>query len=1041
MRPLQGERRCAYLIFLALLCACAGPDPRAPDDDGSSPSVAAHALPASASSEQAFADFDRWLRGRGAVARRGRASDEAQRGVQLAVRRKAALQALTHADPEAAVARALPSEVVSALPPEVARHVEQPLDARGDFMVRAMVPRTAGPRQAPTHMMERFVVVDGTTYPAMVFGRRLAMPSKYDIPLHGFVLDGMAALSALPARVIARDGDAVIANVGGVEQTLASVGVFDDFVNRQMTLEAMPGPRSSDAGRSAEASSWTRGPKRLLYMRVDFSDMPGEPMTLEQARASLDETSAFVSENSAGTTWLSDAIITPVLRLPQTAAFYAYDSSRSFTLLDDARAAALAAGYDTNEYDFDMVAFGNLGYPWGGYAFVGARGAWLQNEFNLRVTGHELGHNYGVWHANYWSSSDYTPFGPGQSWEYGNPFDLMGGGHSAAHHFDVPHKVDLGWLTSAEVPVVTDSGTYRIFAHDLPGARGVLGVQIPRDPGRSLYLEYRARTEEEPPLQDGIMAVWSDPYWNALIDSTPSDNNAQNAVLALGRTMFDPLLGTYITPQSKAWVAGQPALDVVLQRGPFPDNRAPTLSVVTSDTVVPPAGTVSFSATAVDADGDPLSYFWDFGDGRAGASVDTVSRVFPDAGIFVTRLEVSDTKGGRASRNILIRVGDTPYQGSITGVVSNDSGTPLEGVPVHQDWGASSTDSDGRYYLSVWAGTHRVSASSGAASFTPHERVIEVAGGQHIVGADFQSSPTSMRIDAASHAPYVDASQLTWQADLGFADGLTVDRGPIDIEGTHDDRLYQTERYAVSSYAVPIANGSYTVKLHFAETYDGIGAPGQRVFAASVEASDLGSIDVFARTGARNRALVVQTNVKVEDGVLDVRFTPIIQNTLINAIEVAPADKPEPIRVECGGDAPYRDVAGQTWESDRGHPDGHAFDRGSVPIEWTDDDRLFQTERYAVSSYSFAVPNGLYQTTLHFAETYEGITGPGQRIFHAAVNGAVVFDIDPFAWTGGLRRPTSTTWTTNVSDGVLHITFTPVVQNTLVNAIEIVPAY
>src|SRR5262245_28309159 len=60
--------------------------------------------------------------------------------------------------------------------------------------------------------------------------------------------------------------------------------------------------------------------------------------------------------------------------------------------------------------------------------------------------------------------------------------------------------------------------------------------------------------------------------------------------------------------------------------------------------------------------------------------------------------------------------------------------------------------------------------------------------------------------------------------DGGFEGGETIDR-PEDmkIENTKDPDLYRTERYSMDSFWWKLPNGKYIVKLHFAETYDGIG--------------------------------------------------------------------------------------------------------------------------------------------------------------------------------------------------------------------------
>ena len=58
-----------------------------------------------------------------------------------------------------------------------------------------------------------------------------------------------------------------------------------------------------------------------------------------------------------------------------------------------------------------------------------------------------------------------------------------------------------------------------------------------------------------------------------------------------------------------------------------------------------------------------------------------------------------------------------------------------------------------------------------------------------------------------------------WLADTGFNTGKLATLGTVNIQGTSDDLLYQTQRYDKSRnpelvYSFPVANGGYTVNLH-----------------------------------------------------------------------------------------------------------------------------------------------------------------------------------------------------------------------------------
>lgn len=150
------------------------------------------------------------------------------------------------------------------------------------------------------------------------------------------------------------------------------------------------------------------------------------------------------------------------------------------------------------------------------------------------------------------------------------------------------------------------------------------------------------------------------------------------------------------------------------------------------------------------------------------------------------------------------------------------------------------------------------------------------------VGESGPITPISvpLRVDSAG------STMGTWNSDTGFVDGSTVDRGTIEISNTTEPFIYQTERWGLTGYRFPIANGNYIVKLHFAETSPVITATGQRVFSVDVEGNLIANLDVFAETGGRNRAFIKEIPVSVSDGMLNITFTKQVQEPMINGIEI-----------------------------------------------------------------------------------------------------------------------------------------------------------
>lgn len=151
------------------------------------------------------------------------------------------------------------------------------------------------------------------------------------------------------------------------------------------------------------------------------------------------------------------------------------------------------------------------------------------------------------------------------------------------------------------------------------------------------------------------------------------------------------------------------------------------------------------------------------------------------------------------------------------------------------------------------------------------------------------SSAETIRIKTGATSPLTDEAGVIWQADKGFADGDTIDRPGLAIANTKTPCLYRAERYGMTAFHWKLPPGKYTVKLHFAETYEGIYGTGERVFSFKVEDKEFRNFDVWQKAGGPLRAHVETVEVTVADGSLDITFTPQVENPQINALEIIPA--------------------------------------------------------------------------------------------------------------------------------------------------------
>lgn len=140
----------------------------------------------------------------------------------------------------------------------------------------------------------------------------------------------------------------------------------------------------------------------------------------------------------------------------------------------------------------------------------------------------------------------------------------------------------------------------------------------------------------------------------------------------------------------------------------------------------------------------------------------------------------------------------------------------------------------------------------------------------------------------------------SWTDDREFEGGSALDwSGDVSIAGTDDQELYLTQRAGSGagkrrgfSYAIPVEEGeSYMVRLYFAEPYWGAdggpeGGSGLRVFSVSAEGDTLlENLDIYSEAGAMT-ALIKQSEVRVDDGELNLDFSASEGEPMVAAIEV-----------------------------------------------------------------------------------------------------------------------------------------------------------
>jgi hypothetical protein len=157
---------------------------------------------------------------------------------------------------------------------------------------------------------------------------------------------------------------------------------------------------------------------------------------------------------------------------------------------------------------------------------------------------------------------------------------------------------------------------------------------------------------------------------------------------------------------------------------------------------------------------------------------------------------------------------------------------------------------------------------------------------------------TTVRINSGGGA-YTSSTGDAFTADASFTGGSTF-TSTGTISGTADPNLYKDERWGSFSYAIPVTNGTYDVKLHFVELFYTTGSCiGKRVFSIDIgdtAGTDVSNLDICAAAGGGNTALVrTVSGVAVTDGVLNLQSVyGSADDPEIAAIEVIPSGPAPP---------------------------------------------------------------------------------------------------------------------------------------------------
>jgi regulation of enolase protein 1 (concanavalin A-like superfamily)/plastocyanin len=701
-----------------------------------------------------------------------------EEGARLAKARRPIFKQLIQSDPRRALQEAVRPLVRQTLPAEILAELEKPVEDRGVLRVYQ-----AGPESVANGESSQLRYVEtqrGETYQAYVYGRRAASVAWVaNLSANGVAMDGQMALDERPLRVM-EPGEILPADMPRVavcpvskknlpmpppEQPIQPetpaiiangevVYLCDGShttVYEQMLIqgESGTGGAQSFTGILPASATPSVGVVKVLYIPVVFPDQNEVPITEAGAQSVLAQSAAFYQTMSFGRLTLVGTV-TPPVRMPKSRAWYVgKDTTSGFIKevdglgleMSHAKEEARKLGYDWQDYHATVArANGGARSP---TSYGGGGNVWMRTD-SVNTTAHEVGHAFGLAHANFWETNGASTIGPGGNVEYGDDYDNMGPSAAVPNgHYNVQAKNQVKWMPDEFAPSILSSGTYRIYAMDQPklDPGKLYGVRIRKDANRTYWGEFRLLGGNNW-TNNGLLWGWKWPGNSGdniqLLDTTPGSVNLKSdAGITVGRTFSDTETGIHVTTLAVNTNTTPQSLDVVVNLGTFPGNNAPTLTLTPATPVVPTSTNVTFTATANDVDGDTLAYSWQWHDNLISGSGSTATRSFSTAGIYTLSCVVTDMKGGIAVRNSVITVGNGNTRYTIAGRITR-AGSGIPNITVGTG-GANGTltDSDGYYTISnLAAGNYSVIAEEHGLVFN-NQFNNSITVGPSFSGADF----------------------------------------------------------------------------------------------------------------------------------------------------------------------------------------------------------------------------------------------------------------------------------------------------------------
>ncbi|MFC1682460.1 hypothetical protein ACFL0X_02500 [Nanoarchaeota archaeon] len=243
------------------------------------------------------------------------------------------------------------------------------------------------------------------------------------------------------------------------------------------------------------SKSWepNQGEQKVAFVLVKFSEDEEETFTEEDAYVMMDEVEDYYLENSYEQVWFNVSVY----------GYYVLDGyacDYSGVLHEVVEDSVIGENIDWLDVDRLIILWPEASCSsWAARGSVGIfyietydGGAVFSSSYidgppsTSFITAHELGHNFGVWHANYWNCVSEVLGDSCDSISYQDMFDIMGLSNRQGH-LNSFHKEEIGWF---DVLSVYRDGVYDIYPIEMD-LDEVQALKINLLDGNSYYVEYR----------------------------------------------------------------------------------------------------------------------------------------------------------------------------------------------------------------------------------------------------------------------------------------------------------------------------------------------------------------------------------------------------------------------------------------------------------------------------------------------------------------------------------------------------------------------